>query len=225
MEKILVIDDDPGVQRVLRWTFNSAGFQTVVVKDGAVAMQVYRSVAPSVVILDLRLPGKCGQDLCQEIRAASREVPILVLSASTDELDKVLLLELGADDYVTKPFSPREMLARVRVALRRSRASANPNANVCFGDVQVDFRRMELFRDGVNVPLTPKEFKLLHFLVNQERVVSVPELLEEVGKHGGHSTPSSLRMHILRLRQKLEKDPENPSHFKTVHGIGYRFVR
>ena len=84
---------------------------------------------------------------------------------------------------------------------------------------------MELFREGVNVPLTPKEFKLLHFLVNQERVVSVSELLEEVGKHGGHTTPSSLRMHILRLRQKLEKDPENPSHFKTVHGIGYRFVR
>ena len=127
MEKILVIEDDPAVQRALRRTFESAGFEVSIAPDGAVAMEVFRATLPRVVILDLRLPGKTGQDLCREIKHESSTVPILVLSAASDVLDKVLLLELGADDYVTKPFSMRELIARVQARLRRGTANdANP---------------------------------------------------------------------------------------------------
>jgi DNA-binding response OmpR family regulator len=226
MEKILVIEDDQAVQRALRRTFESAGFEVSIAADGATAMETFRSTLPRVVILDLRLPGKSGQDICREIKQESSAVPILVLSAASDVLDKVLLLELGADDYVTKPFSPRELLARVRAALRRLHQGTEKVDLFSFDDVEVNFSKMELHRDGQLIPLTPQEFKMLRFfLSNQERVISRTELLNEVWGYNNYPTTRTVDTHILRLRQKLEKNPTDPIHFRTVHGTGYKFVR
>ncbi len=187
---------------------------------------VFRSTMPRIVILDLRLPGKSGQDLCREIKQECSNVPILVLSAASDVLDKVLLLELGADDYVTKPFSPRELLARVRAAFRRLNQSSDKIEVFGFDDVEVNFSRMELHRAGQLVPLTPQEFKMLRFFLNNpERVISRTELLNEVWGYNNYPTTRTVDTHILRLRQKLEKDPTDPVHFRTVHGTGYKFVR
>ena len=153
MEKILVIEDDAAVQRALRRTFESAGFDVSIASDGTSAMETFRATMPRIVILDLRLPGKSGQDLCREIKQECSSVPILVLSAASDVLDKVLLLELGADDYVTKPFSPRELLARVRAALRRLNQASDKVELFSFDDVEVNFSKMELHRSGQLIPL------------------------------------------------------------------------
>jgi DNA-binding response OmpR family regulator len=225
MERILVIEDDLAVQRALRRTFELAGFDVAVAADGAVAMETFRATLPDIVVLDLRLPGKSGQDICREIKREASNLPILVLSATTDVLDKVLLLELGADDYVTKPFSPRELLARVRAAFRRLHQAAVKVEVFSFDDVEVSFSKMELHRKGQLVPLTPQEFKMLRFFLNnQDRVVSRTELLNEVWGYSNYPTTRTVDTHMLRLRQKLEKEPDDPVRFQTVHGIGYKFV-
>ena len=226
MDRVLAIEDDPAVQRALRRTFESAGFDITVASDGTSAMDVFRSTTPRVVILDLRLPGRSGQDICREIKRQSPGVPILVLSAASDVVDKVLLLELGADDYVTKPFSPRELLARVRAAVRRLNQTPEKREIYSFDDVEVNFTKMELRKAGALVPLTPQEFKMLRFFLNnEERVVSRAELLNEVWGYNSYPTTRTVDTHILRLRQKLEHDPAEPLHFRTVHGTGYKFVR
>ena len=225
MEKILVIEDDQAVQRALRRTFESAGFEVSIASDGTTAVETFRATLPRVVILDLRLPGKSGQDVCREIKQESSTVPILVLSAASDVLDKVLLLELGADDYVTLPFSPRELLARVRAALRRLNQGTEKVDLFSFDDVEVNFSKMELHRDGQLIPLTPKEFKMLRFFFsNQERVISRTELLNEVWGYNNYPTTRTVDTHIF-VCAKLEKNPTDPIHFRTVHGTGYKFVR
>jgi DNA-binding response OmpR family regulator len=226
MEKVLAIEDDPAVQRALRRTFESAGFSVTIAPDGGSAMDVFRASSPQVVILDLRLPGRSGQDICREIKRQAPSVPILVLSAASDVVDKVLLLELGADDYVTKPFSPRELLARVRAAVRRLHQAPEKRETFSFDDVEVNFIKMELWKSGKLVPLTPQEFKMLRFFLNnEERVVSRAELLNDVWGYNSYPTTRTVDTHILRLRQKLESDPGEPVHFRTVHGTGYKFVR
>ena len=225
MERILVIEDDLAVQRALRRTFELAGFDVTAAADGAVAMETFRATLPDIVVLDLRLPGKSGQDVLREIKREASNLPILVLSAATDVLDKVLLLELGADDYVTKPFSPRELLARVRVAFRRLNQPSVSVQVSSFDDVEVNFSKMELHRKGQLVPLTRQEFKMLRFFLNnQDRVVPRTELLNEVWGYNNYPTTRTIDTHILRLRQKLEKEPDDPVRFQTVHGIGYKFV-
>ncbi len=227
VERILVIDADPAVQRILRRTLGTAGFQIAAAGDGTKALQMFRSTTPGAVILEPRLPGKSGYDLCREIRAADSSVPIVVLSAANDEADKVLLLELGADDYVTKPFSSRELLARVRAALRRAHDFSNKNEIYQFGEIEVNFRTMELLRNGMNVPFSRLEFKLLRFFLNNQlRVVSQDELLTQVWGYpdlAGFAS-GSVRTQILGLRKKIEKDPSSPIHFRTVHGSGYKFI-
>ena len=227
MERILVIDADLAVQRILRRTLGTAGFQIAAAGDGTKALQMFRSTTPGAVILEPRLPGKSGYDLCREIRAADSSVPIVVLSAANDEADKVLLLELGADDYVTKPFSSRELLARVRAALRRAHEFSTKNEIYQFGEIEVNFRTMELLRNGMNVPFSRLEFKLLRFFLNNQlRVVSQDELLTQVWGYpelAGFAS-GSVRTQILGLRKKIEKDPSSPIHFRTVHGSGYKFI-
>lgn len=226
MDRILVIEDDPAVQRALRRTFETAGFDVNIAGDGGTAMETFHTFLPRLVILDLRLPGKSGHDLCREIKKETPTMPILVLSAASDVVDKVLLLELGADDYVTKPFSPRELLARVRAALRRLSHAADKADVYSFGDIEVNFAKMELRREGKIVALTPQEFKMLRFfLSNEERVISRNELLNEVWGYHSYPTTRTVDTHMLRLRQKLERDPGDPVHFRTVHGTGYKFVR
>ena len=223
-EKILVIEDDRAVQRALKRLFEAEGFAVDIAGNGAEGLEMFRAAAPSVLVLDLSLPGTPGQDVCREISQAAPSLPIIILSARTEVMDKVLLLELGAHDYVTKPFSPRELLARVRTAMRRS--SRTPSTETFkFGDVKVDFTKMELWRDGKLVQMTSQEFKVLKFMIqNAERVLSREELLNHVWGYRNYPSTRTVDNHILRLRQKLEKDPANPLHFRTLHSSGYKFV-
>jgi DNA-binding response OmpR family regulator len=223
-ERILVVEDDHAVQKALRRLFEGEGFQIEIASDGKTALEAFRKAAPSVIVLDLRLPIVSGRDVCREIKQQAPSLPIIVLSAASDVSDKVLLLELGADDYVTKPFSPRELLARVRAALRRTVRTPTGEL-VSFDGVSVDFTRMEVCRDGEPVILTAQEFKTLKFFLhNSERVISRDELLNEVWGYQNYPSTRTVDNHILKLRQKLERDPANPVHFRTVHGMGYKFV-
>jgi DNA-binding response OmpR family regulator len=223
--RILVVEDDPAVQKALKRLFETEGFTVEVRSDGRSALESVQSSAPSAIVLDLRLPKLSGRDLCKEVKAQTPTLPIVVLSAASDVSDKVLLLELGADDYVTKPFSPRELLARVRAALRHTVRTAAVST-VTFDGISVDFRKMEVKRDGNLVVLTAQEFKTFQFLVqNAERVISRDELLNEVWGYQNYPSTRTVDNHILKLRQKLEKDPSSPVHFRTVHGMGYKFVR
>jgi DNA-binding response OmpR family regulator len=225
-ERILVIEDDRAVQKALKRLFEGEGFAVDIAGNGTTGLELFREAAPSVLVLDLSLPGTPGQDVCREISQVAPSLPIIVLSARTEVMDKVLLLELGAHDYVTKPFSPRELLARVRTAMRRSLSLRTPlTETFTFGGVKVDFTKMELWRDGNLVPLTSQEFKVLKFMIqNAERVLSREELLNCVWGYRNYPSTRTVDNHILRLRQKLEKDPANPSHFRTVHSSGYKFV-
>jgi len=221
---ILIIEDDARMQRTLERTFAQEHYSTLIAGDGQMGLELFRSEHPLAVVLDLILPNISGRELCKTFKQISSETPIIVLSAISEVADKVLLLELGADDYVTKPFSPRELLARVQAAMRRNLRKAE-TLPLRFGDVQVDFVTMETHRDGRLVPLTAHEFKLLRFFLdNPGRAVAREELLSGIWGLGFHVTTRTVDNQILKLRQKLEDDPANPIHFRTVHGIGYKFV-
>lgn len=206
--------------------FLSMGFHVMAASDGDAGLALFRTEMPRVVILEPHIPGVVGEDLCREIRRESPNVPILVLSSARAEVDKVVLLELGADDYITKPFSPRELLARVRAALRRiNQDQGKINETCTFGDVRVNFMSMEVSRKGSPVRLTPQEFKVLRFFTtNAGRVISDHELLRQVWENRSHPGTRTIATHILRLRQKLEDEPTRPRHIRTVHGFGYKFM-
>jgi DNA-binding response OmpR family regulator len=224
VDRILVVEDDRAVQKALRRLFESEGYSVDAAFDGASGLGAFRTAPPAAVVLDLRLPKLSGRDVCREIKERAPSLPVIVLSAASDVVDKVLLLEMGADDYVTKPFSPRELLARVRAAVRRSNRQPSTTSQT-FGDVSVDFAKMEVIRAGQLVTLTAQEFKVLKFLIeNAERVVSREELLNEVWGYQNYPSTRTVDNHILKLRQKLEKDPAQPIHFRTMHGAGYKFV-
>ena len=223
--RILVVEDDPAVQKALKRLFETEGFAVEVCADGKSALESFQSSHPAAVVLDLRLPKLSGNEVCKAMKAQAPTLPILVLSAAGDVSDKVLLLELGADDYVTKPFSPRELLARVRVALRHTARTASVDV-VSFDGISADFKKIEVKRDGQPVILTAQEFKTFQFLVqNSDRVISRDELLNEVWGYQHYPSTRTVDNHILKLRQKLERDPSSPVHFRTVHGMGYKFVR
>ena len=232
VETILIIEDDQRVQKALRRLFEPEGFEVQERGDGRMGVNAARELSPAAVVLDLRLPGMPGHDVCREIKSSMPDVPVIILSATTDVVDKVSLLELGADDYVTKPFSPRELLARVRRAIRRRDAGRTARAagagardEYRFADVSIDFTRMQLFRGGQPLAATAQEFKILKFMVhNPERVISREELLNAVWGYQHYPTTRTVDTHMLKLRQKVERDPANPSHIVTVHGVGYKFV-
>lgn len=226
MEKILVVEDDRAVQKALKRLFVSNGYGVEIAHNGNEGLESFAAVTPAAVVLDLRLPGMQGQEVCRQIKSRAPSLPVVVLSASTDVVDKVLLLEIGADDYVTKPFSPRELLARVKASMRRANRPAALPEMFTVDDISINFTTMELTRAGEPVTLTTQEFKVLKFFVqNQDRVVSREELLNEVWGYRNYPSTRTVDNHILRLRQKLETDPAHPLHFKTVHGTGYKFVR
>ena len=184
------------------------------------------SSVPAAVILDLPRPGSSGCDLCKKIANLISGLPLVILSASSKVADKVLLLEMGADDYVTIPFSPRELLARLRALLRRASRFSPEDADVyAFADVMVDFYKSEITRAGEKITVTPKELKTLEFFAkNAERVISREELLNEVWGYQNYPYTRTVDNHMLRLRQKLESDPSKPQHFLTVYGLGYKFL-
>ena len=235
MDTVLVVEDSRAMQRTLQRLFESDSLQVQIASDGPSGLALFRKQTPCAVILDLKLPGMSGKDLCREFKALAAHVPIVVLSANSEVEDKVLLLELGADDYVTKPFSPRELLARVRRAMRRSgpapatvtQVTAKPvNHEVLkFGGARIDFTSMEATREGKPVTLTTQEFKLLKYLAaSANRVVSREELLNEVWGYQNYPSTRTVDNHVLRLRQKLEPDPAAPRYLLTMHGAGYKFT-
>jgi len=223
--QILVIEDDPHIQKVLQRTFGEQGYGVTVCGDVQAGLDAFRSGKPSAVILDLLLPNIFGRDLCKIMKAERPGVPVIVVSAISEVADKVLLLELGADDYVTKPFSPRELLARVQSALRRPQKQVATAATCSFGECEIDFSKMSARRGGKPITLTANEFKLLkYFVENPERVLSREELLNEVWGFNSYPTTRTVDNQILKLRQKLEPDLADPRFLKTVYGAGYKFV-
>lgn len=221
---ILVVEDDPRMQRVLQRMFSAEQYEVVSAGDGQTALDLFRSRKPLAVVLDLILPQISGRELCQKFKAISPETPVIVVSAISEVVDKVLLLELGADDYVTKPFSPRELMARVQAAIHRRRRPAT-STTYRFADCEIDFKKMTVVRNGQPVTLTSHEFKLLKFFTdNAERVLSREELLNEVWGYNCYPTTRTVDNQMLKLRQKLEPDPANPRHLLTIYGAGYKFV-
>lgn len=221
---ILIVEDDPRMQRVLQRVFSAEQYEVATAEDGQAALDLFRSRKPLAVVLDLILPHISGRELCQKFKAISPEIPVVVVSAISEVVDKVLLLELGADDYVTKPFSPRELMARVQAAIRRRRRPAT-SSTYRFADCEVDFKKMTVLRGGQPVTLTSHEFKLLKFFTdNAERVLSREELLNEVWGYNCYPTTRTVDNQMLKLRQKLEPEPANPRHLLTIYGAGYKFV-
>jgi DNA-binding response OmpR family regulator len=221
---ILVVEDDPRMQKVLQRMFHEQGYTVTLCGDGQAGLDAFHTVKPSAVVLDLLLPNIFGRDLCKTMKAEQPEIPVIVVSAISEVADKVLLLELGADDYVTKPFSPRELMARVQAAIRRRH---KPTAMVTykFGECEVDFARMSARRAGTPITLTAHEFKLLkYFVENAERVLSREELLNEVWGYNSYPTTRTVDNQILKLRQKLEPNSTEPRYLQTIYGAGYKFV-
>lgn len=221
---ILVIEDDPRMQKVLRKIFVDEHYAVNLAGDGQLGLNSFRTERPLAVVLDLILPNISGRELCQAFKNAAPEIPVIVLSAISEVVDKVLLLELGADDYVTKPFSPRELTARVQAAIRRQRKPAGAST-FRFGDCEIDFNSMTVRRAGAFVVLTAHEFKLLRFFTeNIDRVLTRELLLNQVWGYNAYPTTRTVDNQILKLRQKLEPDPANPIHLLTIYGAGYKFV-
>lgn len=222
--RILVIEDDGALRKILQRLFSSEGYEVDVVPDAVCGLERLRQKAPAAVVIDLPRPGSSGCDLCKKIADLIPGLPLVILSACADVTGKVLLLEVGADDYVTVPFSPRELVARLRAVIRRA-SRVNPEGVYAFADVIVDCSKTEITRAGEKILVTPKEFKTLEFLTkNAQRVISRDELLDKVWGYENYPRTRTVDNHMLRLRQKLESDPSHPSHFLTVHGLGYKFV-
>jgi DNA-binding response OmpR family regulator len=225
MNKVLVIEDDPAILRALADNLKHEGHEVIAAGSGDDGYALHKSARPDLIILDLMLPGMSGLELCRKLRTEGVQTPILMLTARSEESDRVLGLDLGADDYVTKPFSLRELMARVRALLRRIQSSAHLPDELRFGDVEVDFRRYVARRGGRIVEMTRKEFATLRFLVARAgEVVTREELLNEVWGYEAFPVSRTVDNHIAGLRSKLEEDPARPAHILTVHRVGYKFI-
>lgn len=223
MSRVLVVDDDPGIVKVVRGYLEQEGFQVLVAYDGKKAMHIARHDKPDLVVLDLMLPEMDGWDVCRALRKESN-VPIIMLTARVEETDKLIGLELGADDYVTKPFSPRELVARVRTVLRRVQGAPPRPERISRGDITVDLSRHTVTVGAETVDLTPTEFDLLAVLMQEAgRTFSRSQLLEQTQGYAYEGYERTIDVHIKNLRQKIEANPRNPQHIKTIYGIGYRF--
>jgi DNA-binding response OmpR family regulator len=231
--KVLVVEDDPSISLGLRINLQGEGYEVLVAEDGERGLELARAEAPDLIVLDVMLPKMNGLEVLQTLRREGRMMPIIILSARTGEMDKVAGLELGAEDYVAKPFSLAEMLARVRAALRRARvpmpqpapAELPPPSNFMFGDVVVDIGARIVRKAGELVEITATEFDVLLCLIhNAGLAMARDEIFQRVWGPNHHGTPRTIDNFIQQLRAKLETDPQQPKHFQTVRGVGYRFV-
>lgn len=223
MTTILVIDDDESLRDTIGLMLEQEGYRPLLAADGKTGYERALSAKPDLILVDLRLPGMSGIEISKQLRAGNVNTPIIVLSAVGEEVDKVLLLEIGADDYVVKPFGARELLARIRAVLRRTSPDARKVAQ--FGDVLVDFVRRVVTRGSDSVRMTPAEYNLLtYFLSNPDRALTRDMILNSVWGYESFPNTRTVDAHVVKLRQKLESDPNSPRHFLTVHGVGYRFL-
>jgi DNA-binding response OmpR family regulator len=224
MTTVLVVEDEIEIARVVRDYLRNAGFEVIVVGDGGSAVASVRSAKPDLLVLDLGLPGRDGLDVAREIRRWS-DTPIVMLTARGDETDRIVGLEIGADDYVVKPFSPKELVARVRAVLRRSRTAARGDEVVRAGDVEIDTAKMRVSVAGTQVDLTPTEFQLLATLAREPgRVFTRAQLLDAVHGVAIESYERAIDAHVKNIRRKIEPEPGSPRYVVTVHGVGYRFA-
>jgi DNA-binding response OmpR family regulator len=223
MTTVLVVDDEPLVRDVVTRYLERDGHRVVTAEDGDVARRIIEREAPSLVLLDVMLPGSTdGLELCRWIRASS-ELPVILLTARVDEADRIVGLELGADDYVTKPFSPRELATRVKTVLRRARPGRPPRERVSVGPLELNAAMREARRNGELLSLTAREFELLWFLAtNPNRVFSRDQLMHRVWGYSAALDTGTVTVHVRRLREKLEEDPSRPRLIETVWGVGYR---
>jgi DNA-binding response OmpR family regulator len=225
MSRILVIEDDVAILRGLKDNLMAESYEVRTAEDGAEGYRLAREQDPDLIILDLMLPTLSGYEICRKLRDEGDSVLILMLTARGEEADRILGLDMGADDYVTKPFSVRELKARVRALLRRSEAQGAPPDTLSFGDVVVDFPQYDAHKGGNPVEMTPKEFGVLRYLATRAgEVVSRYELLEKVWGYGKFPSTRTVDNHLAALRAKLENDPAEPRYLQTVHRVGYKFV-
>ncbi|GGJ09751.1 DNA-binding response regulator [Alicyclobacillus cellulosilyticus] len=232
--EVLIVDDEPAIRKLVEYHFQRAGFPTSVCADGSEAYERIRKQPDAfcVVILDIMLPGMDGLEVCRRLRQERIWVPIILLTAREEEVDRILGLELGADDYVTKPFSPRELVARARAVLRRrgpdggdADGEGGASEVLRVGDIVLDPVRHQVFVRGEAVELTPKEFELLHyFMLNRDRVLSRNQLLEHVWGYAASPDTRIVDAHVSHLREKIEENPKDPVYLKTIRGVGYRLM-
>jgi DNA-binding response OmpR family regulator len=225
MARILVIEDEPAMQVGLRDNLEVEGYEVTIAGDGRSGLQAFLEQSWDLVLLDVMLPQKSGYDVLREARGKGMVTPVIMLTAKGEEVDKVLGLELGADDYMTKPFSLRELLARVKAVLRRTEGAAGLRTKVRIGSAEVDFAAYTVARDGEHVPITPKELEILKFLYeHRNHTVTRDRLLAEVWGYDESVSTRTVDNFILRLRQKVESDPAHPRVILTIHGAGYKLI-
>ncbi len=225
MKKVLIIEDEPEMVRGLRHNFEFEGYRVFVARDGEAAINETLHSNPDIILLDVMLPKLSGLDVCRDLRAKGITTPIIMLTARGQETDKIVGLEVGADDYVTKPFSIKELLARVRAHLRRSTNGVRTLERYRFGDVELDFKKYRAVRAGRPIDLSPREFEILKCLIlHENEIVTRDQLLDEVWGLQNYPITRTVDNHIAKLRQKIEASPSEPEHIITVHRIGYRFA-
>jgi DNA-binding response OmpR family regulator len=225
MTTVLAIEDDPAILRGLSDNLRFEGYEVITATDGEAGYHLQKEHKPDLIVLDLMLPRMSGFEFCRKLRGEGIQTPVLMLTARSEESDRVLGLDLGADDYVTKPFSVRELMARVRALLRRSQQGPNLPNDLRFGEAEIDFRSYEARRNGAPIEMTRKEFAILRFLASRAgEVVSRDDLLNEVWGYESYPSSRTVDNHVAGLRAKLERDSAQPEHIKTVHGVGYKFV-
>ncbi|MGA8489778.1 MAG: response regulator transcription factor [Terriglobales bacterium] len=225
MAKILIVEDEPNMVAGLRDNFEFEGHQVITAGDGVAGLERAIAESPDLVILDVMMPRMSGLDVCRQLKSKRPSIPIIMLTARGQEVDKVVGLELGADDYVTKPFSIRELLARVKAVLRRAKIAPKTDEKYSFGEVEVNLRSCQVSRKGRALDFSSKEFELLkYFLIHPGETLSRDRLLEDVWGYDRFPTTRTVDAHIVRLRQKVEPKPEEPRFILTVHGTGYKFV-
>ena len=226
MKKIIIIEDDPAIRTGLMETFTNEGYSVTEAENGNIGFELAKKSDFDLIILDLILPGKDGIEICKDLRNDGVKTPIIMVTSRKEEIDKILGLEIGADDYVTKPFSIRELLARVKALIRRSTYEPGEIEEVAFADLKINFKKQEMIK-GVNpVKLSATEYRILHYFIGHEGdVISRDKFLDEVWGYDSYPTTRTVDNYMLSLRKKIEDDPANPKHLLTAHKVGYKFVK
>lgn len=226
MKKILIIEDDPAIRTGIKEALSAEGYSVSEADTGTSGFDIASKNNFDLIILDLILPGKDGIEICKDLRSNGVKTPIIMVTSRKEEIDKILGLEIGADDYVTKPFSLRELLARIKALIRRSTYEPGDIEEVDFADLKINFKKQEMLKGINSVKLSATEYRILHYFIDHEgEVISRDKFLDEVWGYDSYPTTRTVDNYILSLRKKIEDDPANPKHLLTIHKVGYKFVK